>query len=190
MKSLHIQKFIYTESLYIEKNNLTSQSYPLSEMSRNLLKMKAVPGNTAFCKQLMTMGIPMVLRWFSSFSLTLPKAPTTIGITVALTSHNFCTCNLKSWYMVIFLDPSLWCFDLQESYVHDFAISLLFIDDCNIWSLVFYFFMCLDWKVPKYFTFVIFQHWLWLMREPFVFTFNLRFLAQELIVSLPVLISS
>ena len=107
INSWYIEKFTYTESLYIEKNNLTSQSYPLSEMSRNLLKMKAVPGNTAFCKQLMTMGIPMVLRWFSSFSLTLPKAPTTIGITVALTSHNFCTCNLKSWHMVIFLDPSL-----------------------------------------------------------------------------------
>ena len=102
VNSWYIEKCIYTESLYIQKNNLTSQSYPLSEMSRNFLKMKAVPSNAAFCMELMTMGIPMVLRWFSSFSLTLPKAPTKIGITVALTSHNFCTCNLKSWYLVIF----------------------------------------------------------------------------------------
>ena len=44
---------------------------------------------------------------------------------------------------------------------------------------MFYLFICLDCKVPKYFTFVIFQHWLWLMREPYVFTFNLKFLAEE-----------
>ena len=44
----------------------------------------------------------MVFRWFSSTSLTVPKVPPTIGLTVALTSHNFCTCNLKSWYLVIF----------------------------------------------------------------------------------------
>ena len=53
--------------------------------------MKTVPGNAAFCKQLITMGIPMVLRWFSSFSITVPKALTTTGITVALTIKNFCT---------------------------------------------------------------------------------------------------
>ena len=34
--------------------------------------------------------------------LTVLKVPTTISITVALTSHNFSTCNLKSWYLVIF----------------------------------------------------------------------------------------
>ena len=85
-----------------EKNVLTSESYPLSEISRTLLKMKAVPSNAAFCKQLITMGIPMVFRWFSSSSLIVPKAPTTIGLTVALTSQNFWTCNLKSWYLVIF----------------------------------------------------------------------------------------
>ena len=45
----------------------------------------------------------MVFRWFSSPSLTIPKAPTTTGVTVALTSHNFCTCNLKSRYSVIFV---------------------------------------------------------------------------------------
>ena len=44
----------------------------------------------------------MAFRWFSSSSLTVPKALTTIGITVALISHNFCTCNLKSWYLAIF----------------------------------------------------------------------------------------
>ena len=61
---------------------------------------------------------------------------------------------------------------------------------------VFYFFICLDCKVPKYFTFVIFQHCLWLMREPFVFKFNLKFIAQELVyffsrivVSSPILVS-
>ena len=85
-----------------EKNALTSESYPLSKISRTLQRMKAVPSNAAFCKQLMTMGIPMVFRWLSSSSLTVPKAPTTIGITVALTFHNFCTCNVKSWYLVIF----------------------------------------------------------------------------------------
>ena len=44
----------------------------------------------------------MVFRWLPSSSLTVPKAPTTIDITVAWTSHNFCTCNLKSWCFVIF----------------------------------------------------------------------------------------
>ena len=91
--------FGITSPLRHEKNALTTESYPLSEMSRTLLRMKAVPSNAAFCKQLITMGIPMVLRRFSSSSLTVPKAPTTIGITLALTSRNRCTCNLKSWYL-------------------------------------------------------------------------------------------
>ena len=80
-------------------------------MSRTLLKMKAVPSNAAFYKQLVTMDITMVFRWFSSFSLT---APSTIGITVALISHNFCTCNLIPGIWWFFLVPSLWWFDLQE----------------------------------------------------------------------------
>ena len=70
-------------------------------MPGTLLTTKSVPSNAAFCKQLITVGIPMVFRWFSSALVTVPKAPVTIGITVALTSHNFCTCNLKSWYLVI-----------------------------------------------------------------------------------------
>ena len=94
--------FVITSPLLREKNVLTSESYPLSELSRTLQKMKAVPSNAAFCKQLITMGIPIVFRWFSSSSLIVPKAPTSIGITVALTSQNFWTCNLKSWYLVIF----------------------------------------------------------------------------------------
>ena len=95
--------FCITSPLRGEKNALTSESDPLSEiMSRTLLSIKAVPSNGSFCKQLITMGIPMVCRWFSSSSLTFPKAPTAIGITVALRSHNFWTCNLQSWYLVIF----------------------------------------------------------------------------------------
>ena len=61
----------------------------------------------------------MVFRWLWSSSLTVPKAPTTIGITVALTSHNFCTCTLKSW---CFLVPSLWYFNLQEQLCQWFCI--------------------------------------------------------------------
>ena len=38
----------------------------------------------------------MVLKFLTNCSQT------TTGITEALTSHNFCTCNLKSWYLVIF----------------------------------------------------------------------------------------
>ena len=48
------------------------------------------------------MGIQMVFRWFSSSSLTVLKVPTRIGITIALRSYNFCTSNLKFWYLVIF----------------------------------------------------------------------------------------
>ena len=109
-----------TSQLRGEKNTLTSESYPLSKMSRTLLRMKAVPSNVVFCKQLITVGIPMVFRWFSSSLLTVPKVPTTIGISVALTSHNFCTCNLKTWWF--FLVPSLWCFDLRERLCRWFCI--------------------------------------------------------------------
>ena len=64
--------------------------------------MKAAPSNATFCKQPLNMDISMVFRWFSSSSVTVSKAPTTISITATLTSHNFCTCNWKSWYLVIF----------------------------------------------------------------------------------------
>ena len=70
-------------------------------MSMTLVRMKVVPNNAAFCKQLVTMSLSNFFRWFSSSSLTIPKAPTIIGITIALTSHNSCNCNLKSWYLVI-----------------------------------------------------------------------------------------
>ena len=85
-------------------------------------KDEAVPTNAAFCKQIIISGIPMVFRWFSSSSLTVPKGPTTIGITVALTSHNLWTCNLKSGIWWFFLAPSLRCFDLQEQLCRWFCI--------------------------------------------------------------------
>ena len=88
--------FDVTSPLRGEKNALTSENYPLPEMPSTLLKMKTVPGNASFCKQRRIIGIPMVFRCFSSSALSNPKAPTTAGITVALTSLKFCTCNLKS----------------------------------------------------------------------------------------------
>ena len=75
-------------------------------MPRTLPSMKAVSSNGVLCKELTTMGIPMLFRWFSSSSLAILKEPTTVGITVALTSHNFCNCNLRSWYLVIFFSKS------------------------------------------------------------------------------------
>ena len=140
----------------------------------------------------------MVFRWFPSFSLVVPKAPTAIGITVALTSPNFCTCNLNSWYLVISSSSFTLMFwspgTARSMILHSlFYLSMTTISSlrCSI-SLI-----CFDCKVLKYFTFVIFQHYLWLMPEPFVFTFNLKFLSQEpvcffskFIVSRPVLVSS
>ena len=97
-----ISNFAITSPPRGKKNALTSESYPLSEMPRTLLRMKAVPSNAAFCKRLSTMGFPMVFRWFSSSSLTFPKAPVTTGIAVVWTFQNFCPCNLKFCYLVIF----------------------------------------------------------------------------------------
>ena len=85
-----------------EKNALASENYPLPEMPRTLLRIKTVPNNAAFCKQHITMGIPVVFRCFSDSSPTVPKAPTTICTTATLTSHNFCNCNLKPCYLVTF----------------------------------------------------------------------------------------
>ena len=44
----------------------------------------------------------MVFRWLSISSLTAPKAPTVAGIIKVLTLHNYCTKNLKFWYLEIF----------------------------------------------------------------------------------------
>ena len=126
---------------------------------KNPPKDESCSWQCCFCKQLRTMGIPMAFRWFSSCSWTVPKAPTTIGITIALTSHNSA--------------PVI----SRNSYVDDFAFSPFFINDHNIWPSVSYFLICLDCKVPKYFTFAIFQYWLWLMRESLIFTFNPKFFA-------------
>ena len=49
----------------------------------------------------------MVFQWFL---VAVSKVPTAIVITVALTSNNFCTCNLKC---LIFCS-SVWYFDLHE----------------------------------------------------------------------------
>ena len=75
-------------------------------MPRTHLRMKGVHSNADFFKQLMTMDILMVFKYFSSSSIIVPKAPATIGIAVALTSHNFSACNFKSCYFVIFLVSS------------------------------------------------------------------------------------
>ena len=149
-------------------------------MSMTLVRMKVVPNNAAFCKQLVTMSLSNFFRWFSSSSLTTPKAPTTIGITVALTSHNSCNCNLKSWYLVIISSSftlMFWSPGTAMSMILHFLF--FFINDYKIWTFIFYFRICLDCKVSKYFTFAIFQHEVWFMWEPFVFTFNLKFSAQE-----------
>ena len=50
--------------------------------------MLVLVSNAGFSKQLIAMCIPMVFRCFSSSSLTVTKTLTTVGITVALTSHN------------------------------------------------------------------------------------------------------
>ena len=118
-------------------------------------------------KELIPMDILVVFRWISSSSLTVLKASATIGIIVVLTSHNFCTCNLKFWYLETFSNSFTLMF-----YSSGTAMPMI-LHPHSIWSLVFYFFICLDCKVPKYVTFVVFQHWIWLMREPFIFTFNL-----------------
>ena len=67
----------------------------------------------------------------------------------------------------------------SNSYVDDFACSLFFISDYNIWVSVFYLLICLDCKVTTYCAFVIFQQWLWLIQEPFAFTFPLNFLHRS-----------
>ena len=72
-----------------------------------LLRVKAVPSNAPFYKQLISMVIPKVLRGFLSSSLTVPKAPVRTGIIVPLTFYNFCTWNIKSWYLVIFYSLTL-----------------------------------------------------------------------------------
>ena len=76
--------------------------------------------------------ISMFFRWFSSSLLTVLKAPTVTGITVALIFRNFCTCNLKSWYLVVFSVSFTLVFDLKEHLCCDFAFSLLFINNYNV----------------------------------------------------------
>ena len=144
----------------------------------------------------------MVFRYFSSFSLTVPKARTTIGVIVVLTSHNFYTCYLKSWYLVIFSSSFTFMFCSPRTAMAMILHSLfsLSVNTVSV-LLVFYIFICLDCKVPKYVTYIVFQHWIWLMREPFVLKFN-RFQSDSIsctgasvffskfVVSLPVLVSS
>ena len=55
----------------------------------------------------MYMVIPKVFRGFLSSSLTVLKAPSRTGIIVPLTFYNFCTWNIKSWYLVIFYSLTL-----------------------------------------------------------------------------------
>ena len=77
-------------------------------------------------------------------------------------------CQGPSWgWKFLFVDVLI----PRNSYVlkSDFVFSVLFINDYNIWPLMFYFLICRVCKIPKYFTFVILQHWLWFMQEPFVF---------------------
>ena len=77
----------------------------------------------------------------------------------------------------------------------DVIFSLLFINGYNAFSVLFPYLFGL--QSPKVFYICHLQLWLWLLREPFVFIFNLKFLAQEplyffskIVVSLPVLVSS
>ena len=119
-------------------------------MSMTLVRMKVVPNNAAFCKQLVTMSLSNFFRWFSSSSLTIHKAPTTIGITVALTSHNSCNCNLSPGIWWLFLVPSLWCFGLQEQLCRWFCIFSFFyqwLQDLDFYLLFPYLFGLQSLKV-------------------------------------------
>ena len=83
-------------------SHLISEFYPNPEMPSTLLKMKAAPSNSAFCKHGTTRGMSIRLRCFSSSLDTVPSAPTPIGTTTALTSHSFSISIRRSWYFAIF----------------------------------------------------------------------------------------
>ena len=149
-------------------------------MSRNLLRIKAVPGNAGFYMQLITMAIPMIFRCFSISSLTVPKAPN------KKINSFFKSCSLEIPHTPVSSLPGFWRFFLVlhfnflisiNSYVNNFSFSFLFINNYNACPLVFYSLICLDFKFIKYFTFLILQHWLWLVWEPFVFRFSYKYLA-------------
>ena len=57
--------FGITSPLCGKKYVLTFKNYPLSEIARTLPRMKVVPSNAAFCKQIITMDI----SWFLDGSL-------------------------------------------------------------------------------------------------------------------------
>lgn len=100
----------YNESWW--KFALTSKSYLLSETSKTLLRLNAVPTNAAFCKQLIIVNISIFLNFFSRKPLIVPSATITKGKTVALMSHNLCTFNLKPSYFVTFSNSFELCCDL------------------------------------------------------------------------------
>ena len=107
-------------------------------MSRTLLTMKVL-SNADFYKQLITMGNTMAFGWFSISSATVRKAPITTGITVASTSHNFCTCNLKSWYLVVFCSSFTLIFwsagtvmSLILHYLFSLSVTTIFGLQCSI----------------------------------------------------------
>ena len=85
--------------LLIRKFVLIFESNLLSEILSALCRMSTVPSNAAFCKQLILMGIPIVLKCFTRLSLIAPRPLIMMGITVSLMLHNLCNCNLKSSYL-------------------------------------------------------------------------------------------
>ena len=106
---------------------LTDKIYPFSEMQSTLLRLNAAPSNAAFCMQFIVIGIPIVLQCFSRLSLIVPRAPTKLGITVALKFHSFCSCNLKSLHCLIFSNSFvlvLWSPDTTRSLILQSFFSL------------------------------------------------------------------
>ena len=99
---------------------LTDEIYPFSEMQSTLLMLNAAPSNAAFWMQFIVTGTPVVLKCFSRLSLIVSRAPTKLGIIVALKFHSFCSWNLKSLHCLIFSNSFvlvLWSSDTTRSLI-------------------------------------------------------------------------
>ena len=81
-------------------------SHPLPEIPGTLLKVNAVSSNADTFKQLLTMIIPMVFRWFLSFSLTFLKHSSWWLVAFFIVFvHSFVL--LNSSHQPLFLDVTL-----------------------------------------------------------------------------------
>ena len=155
------------------------------QISRTLLSIQADLNNVVVW---IVSSCLLISKSYSSFinpSVTVPRAPITIGIIITFMFHSFFNYLARSIYLSFFLlsfNFTLWSAGPTRSTI----VQVLFffvVDFYKVWSSGRDYVICLHLKIPEELEHLTLQNRFWVVHEPFVSMVNF-FILEIIIITL------